>query len=937
MGPKIDSLREQIGTLRNTAVTEAIKECVQEFAVQEHQETTVVNWIIADGKILFGILIWRKWLNKLIKFIEHDVLDSKLPLEENLASRIVENVGWDFAHNAQWEFLPKTLEKEMSDYHSHIPDQVILPFINETRIGEGNFGEVFEMSVLPSLQTMIPEKNAEVIVVRKLLRKDRYLEREKECLQILNHLQHDNIVKLLASYRHCGNHHFLFPRLQMNLDQFLKSPERIGEFKNNFTFYTALHGLASALEKVHTLNLNAKDHDVELGRIGYHHDLKPANVLVDSRTFYLADFGLARLRPEDEGSRTDWKSGLADYVAPECMDENMKEQKVGRSLDIWSFGCMISEVAAYIDGGPSGVEDFRIQRLAPSHRSNMKNQYFFSQNNLKPKVISWFENFNAGSGSRVLRNLLEAALHMLNVKPTKRPKAEKVHDQLSFLSLEALFSAVQQALSQYLGMFQDQADRGIPFTTIQVENARLAAWGRVLQLTGSGKWLDGIEAIGDKAHDSRHILTSLLEKFNLNIKANETVSDLAATVSICKPFHEDLQRLIKKLCQLLSPKNQEKLRQEWLANSLDNNGEALQHIESSACSNQDSELRDLAKTKQEILHLISDDNHKSSAESARLKPNELQPGSNFSDIDGLSISRYHNKPVFVENVSHTSNWNEMPEPEREQYMQQMTEIFHSFFKRDGFRILECLGFVIPTSGVSNQHGCAFVWAFPTFKPQLSLQPKEPTPISLYSILKSRKKIELPLGARFQLAYKLVHCVGELNIVKWLHKNINSRNLVFFEGDGSGSALSEVLQNPYLVNFRYSRHAEKTSRTEKPANGMNLQHYQHPEYSPSEDFREIYDYYSIGIVLLELGSWTTLDEYLKHNKQTKSNPAAFRLELINKYAPRLDHIMGTTYRDVTLACLKSDFGQGSKEEGQTVLGEFYNKVVCPLSELSRSPI
>jgi hypothetical protein len=125
---------------------------------------------------------------------------------------------------------------------------------------------------------------------------------------------------------------------------------------------------------------------------------------------------------------------------------------------------------------------------------------------------------------------------------------------------------------------------------------------------------------------------------------------------------------------------------------------------------------------------------------------------------------------------------------------------------------------------------------------------------------------------------------------------------------------------------------------KPDNGLPLQHYQHPDYSPSEDYCEIYDYYSIGILLLELGSWTTLDMYLNHNRNLKSNPAAFRLELINKYAPRLDYIMGATYRDVTLACLRGNFGQSSGESGgQTVLTEFYDKVVGPLLKLSAAGI
>jgi hypothetical protein len=93
-----------------------------------------------------------------MSFIEHNALDSQLPLEITWAEKIAENVGWDFAQNAQWEFLPRTLTKEMSGYHSSFRKEEILPFIDESRLGEGSFGEIFRVSVFPSLQTIVQEQ-----------------------------------------------------------------------------------------------------------------------------------------------------------------------------------------------------------------------------------------------------------------------------------------------------------------------------------------------------------------------------------------------------------------------------------------------------------------------------------------------------------------------------------------------------------------------------------------------------------------------------------------------------------------------------------------------------------------------------------------------------------------------------------------------------------
>jgi len=178
MGRTIDNLRGEIKNLRHvstdgkhfvcqhdinalftkTVIAEAIRECVQEHAVPSYHENIVANRIFTEGKIVFGILIWKKWQHKLMSVIEHNALDSQLPLEITQADEIMENVGWDFAQNAQWEFLPRTLTKEMSGYHTHFRNEEILPFIGETRLAGRGFDEVFRVSVLPSLQTIFPEQ-----------------------------------------------------------------------------------------------------------------------------------------------------------------------------------------------------------------------------------------------------------------------------------------------------------------------------------------------------------------------------------------------------------------------------------------------------------------------------------------------------------------------------------------------------------------------------------------------------------------------------------------------------------------------------------------------------------------------------------------------------------------------------------------------------------
>ena len=166
---------------------------------------------------------------------------------------------------------------------------------------------------------------------------------------------------------------------------------------------------------------------------------------------------------------------------------------------------------------------------------------------------------------------------------------------------------------------------------------------------------------------------------------------------------------------------------------------------------------------------------------------------------------------------------------------------------------------------------------------------------------------------------------------------------------ASESLPTLLDNPYLVHFCDSRPLDQEWHSEphdREVKNLETPLSKHPDYCTGKQaYRQFYDYYSIGIVLLELGSWSPLEEFIKRSLECASRPSAFRDKLIDKYAPRLSHIMGVRYADVTLACLRCEFGQGKlegirgSEPGQepTELGDFFDKVVAPLGELARCPI
>lgn len=99
----------------------------------------------------------------------------------------------------------------------------------------------------------------EVHVVRKQLRargRTKEFDREDKCLRLLNQLKHHNIIPFWGSYTYGEEHSFLFPYIGTDLGEVLMARDRHGDFRWDFTFYSALTGLASALSKIHNLRLN---------------------------------------------------------------------------------------------------------------------------------------------------------------------------------------------------------------------------------------------------------------------------------------------------------------------------------------------------------------------------------------------------------------------------------------------------------------------------------------------------------------------------------------------------------------------------------------------------------------------------------------------------------------------------------------------------------
>ncbi|KAI5675467.1 hypothetical protein M9H77_06417 [Catharanthus roseus] len=99
----------------------------------------------------------------------------------------------------------------------------------------------------------------------------------------------------------------------------------------------------------------------------YHRDLKPQNLLLDSKgNVKVSDFGLSALRKQP-GSLLSTACGSPSYVAPELLTQKAYE---GAAADVWSCGVILFEILA-------GYLPFEDSNLSKLYRKIYRAEYTF--------------------------------------------------------------------------------------------------------------------------------------------------------------------------------------------------------------------------------------------------------------------------------------------------------------------------------------------------------------------------------------------------------------------------------------------------------------------------------------------------------------------------------------------------------------------------------
>jgi serine/threonine protein kinase len=195
----------------------------------------------------------------------------------------------------------------------------------------------------------------------------------------------------------------IFPPGTTDLDSLLRKPaygyHRAREVKlEACDAWKQLREFARALEKIQETPMNAASTGLpaethEQQWIWFHFDLKPTNVIIRNDDTWLLT--------TDRTPRAKNDGGTNAYAPPETFNNN--ERQFNRRYYVWSLGCLILEVAAFVvlgyEGltGPSGLDEVRREQDGWSKLRDSRFWYRISagaEPEVKPAILKFMEHLS---------------------------------------------------------------------------------------------------------------------------------------------------------------------------------------------------------------------------------------------------------------------------------------------------------------------------------------------------------------------------------------------------------------------------------------------------------------------------------------------------------------------------------------------------------------
>ncbi|KAL7762872.1 hypothetical protein ACKLNR_006230 [Fusarium oxysporum f. sp. zingiberi] len=903
--------RNSLNSVISETRVQAILSGIPSLKGNERDVCRFARLVMNSAFLILAILISNKDEGYILEFLFRRDTDERIPYTDSSLDYLPEVVRKNFV-DKQWQFNPIILQR--GQVHLEIQGDAMLPILSEEKVGAGGFGTVWKTGLDADCQTLIQSHTTkEVFIARKEQERDISGSTERAILDLVQNLRHPNIVEFLGSYTHRRAFNLLFRLATQDLKTFLHQGD--SSVMGSHAIYRNMFGVAEALSKIH--NFSLQDDLGNISRIGYHHDLRPANILVDidRKLFMLSDFGLSRMKPNDETSKTKLRGGHDDYLGPEAFDtQAWVNGDVGRPLDVWAFGCILSEVATFLEG--KSVEAFREKRRAThAGQFSITDHSFHLDKSIRPAVVAWLSVLATAPCDPVMVHLVSQIREIMNPHASRRPKMSEVALNLRTLALHSGVAAVAECFKDLMS----PDARGVTAehrVLYVIEYKRFEAWWSVYASLHQAVQM---EISGD-------LLRYVTELYGA---LNRDRGD--GMVQSMEGLPHDCLHAIDQLCKPLPKTSSEECQARWIQNVCGMEDiDTLQQIRAMAMP-----------VRYRWVGVGAAMKHMSMAISASIQYGQK---SRYMDAGLIEIGESNShlvheskttgyltrddvtETVLIEWKTYDASW-KGHEMGLSKIMDDLVNLLDPrVTPRLGtaqHRIPNCLGYfhephnyrfgfvyTIEAQGMSNNHRLISLNSFLQVMTEQNNGDHEQT----------------DLGDYFLLAKELAACLFAVHQVGWLHKNLSSHHILVFCPDIASA--SRHIKFAFLTGFNDSR-PEATSFTLGPKAEHKL--FQHPDYLPGVPFRRTFDYYGLGIVLLELG----LGERVYNMKKSHPDKAVgqeFRMKLLDSYVPQLGPVMGARYRDAVGFCLDAerllaeDRGQVGHVDENDIQRVFQEKVV-----------
>lgn len=332
-------------------------------------------------------------------------------------------------------------------------------------------------------------------------------------------LEDPHIVKVITAYKHGDAFNLVFPLAKTDLGQYIRDRQYRAVAESTrcslelHPFWEQMLGVARALNRI---THGVPDVAGSNKSYGYHFDLKPANILVedeeDGVKFMISDFGQAMFRDFGGTSKVTGMGGTEAYAPPEIDD---RSAKMNRKYDVWSLGCILAEVCAFVVGGYDGVQEFDDLKASANRDCKFVDDRFWQttrglsvcQYELKPQILNWLDRLPS---SPLVRNARSHDFLLEIVVLTKQMLSVDIHERLTSVAVHITLSGILERYRSTRSNSFCSFSPGVDLRSEEVELGKeLLGQMRPASCFKEGRWHEGRIKV---VEDSSKKLTVLLSQ-----------------------------------------------------------------------------------------------------------------------------------------------------------------------------------------------------------------------------------------------------------------------------------------------------------------------------------------------------------------------------------------------------------------------------------------